>query len=206
MITVNEFDSYVSVILVSGAYLSPDDREDSALVSYERAGIGLNDSSEGINYQDWTLTYNWQTGNVEIEAANHPISTLFTRSGITEICLSFDHNMNPFVAFVENGVAKFWWWDTEVNNVVFSDLPVGSVTPRSCMDDKGDYMNAVSDILLCYVHEGALKMRIQRNRYIDEEIIQDPFVLPGTDQPAYLKKVGMNEHNRIQWTGSVVVQ
>jgi hypothetical protein len=206
MIIVNESGSYVSSTLMSAAYLSPDNEVKGLLLSKERGGNDLNDPSEGLLVRDWTATYNWQTEEVLIEAPGVAQTVLFIQADVTELSLAFDQNMNPFIAFVTAGVAKFWWYDTDVNDTIITELPAGSVTPRCCLDDKRDYRDATSDIILCYVHAGALKMRMERERYLDEHIIQDPFIEPVTGLPAYLKQVGMNAINRLQWTGSLTVQ
>jgi hypothetical protein len=188
----------------SGAFLSPDSMTQTTLVRKERGGIGLSDPSVGLEYQDWTATYDHVSGNVEIEAPNHTKSTLFTRTGITELDFTFDQNMHPFVCFVENAVAKYWWYDTALEQQVFSDLPAGSVTPRCCMDDKRFHMHDSNDIILCYVRAGDLQKRIQRDRYDTEVTIKSPFVDPVFGLPGYLRKVGMNVNNRLQWECATV--
>lgn len=189
----------LSSLPITAHFLSPDDLETYPLMVFEAGGIGLNNPNEGLYYQTWTLRYEPASGNVVISAPNQTATTLFTRSGITEIDLTFDQNMEPFVAFVENGDAKFYWYDTQLGSTTFTNLPSGSLTPRCSLDDKRDFQDAANDIILAYVHAGALKYRQQRDRYTVEYTLQDPFVHPKYDLPAVLKKIGKNRQNRLQF-------
>jgi hypothetical protein len=192
-------DNRLSSLLLSSHFLVPDDLETFYLLVYELGGIGLNDPSAGLRYQIWTLRYFPATGDVSISAPNTPDTVLFNRPDITEIDLAFDQNMNPFVCFVQAGTARFWWWDTNVAQTVFTDLPAGSLTPRCCLDDKRETQTNSSDIILCYVHNGGLRSRQERDRYTVEYTLDNPFLDPRFGLPAVLKKVGMNGVNRLQW-------
>jgi hypothetical protein len=145
-----------------------------------------------VRVQTWTLKL---VGNdVVISASSWPETILFTRSGITELSLAFDQNMKPFVAFVENGIAKYWWFDTDVSNTVFSTLPANSRTPRCCLDDKRESQTNSSDIILCYAIGSTLYFRQQRDRYTIERTL-------GTLKSSKdgLVRVGMHVQNRLQW-------
>lgn len=205
-IPTNEFGDWVSTVVKSAAYYSPDSLDVGSMISKERGGIGLSDTTEGLDYQDWTLTWNWQTDEFMIEAPNTPLAMIYSHADVTELSLSFDQNMAPFITFVAAGVAKYWWYDTALGGRDLTTLPAGSVTPRCCLDDKRPYRSGTSDIILCYVHDGKLKMRMERERYLTDNIIADPFVDPVNSLPAYLKKVGMNAINRLQWTCRLAVQ
>lgn len=189
----------LSSLLLTDHFLVPDNLETYPLVVYELGGIGLNDPSEGLRYQTWTLRYFPTAGDMVIEAPNTAPTILFNRSNITEIDLAFDQNMNPFVAFVESGQAKFWWFDTNVSATVFTSLPASSLTPRCCLDDKRETQTSSSDIILCYVLNGKLYYRQQRDRYTVQRLLQDPFLHPQFLLPAVLVRVGMNQINRLQW-------
>lgn len=193
-------DNRLSSLPITDHFLAPDDLETYPLMVYEWGGIGLNDPSEGLRYQDWTLRYFPATGDMVISAPNTAPTTLWTRSDITEIDLAFDQNMQPFIAFVEAGQAKFYWWDTNIAAFTFTNLPSGSLTPRCCgADDKRETQTDASDIILCYVYGGDLKMRRQRDRYTIQYTLESPFLHPTLELPAVLKRVGMNKKNRLQW-------
>ncbi len=116
--------------------------------------------------------------------------------------LAFDQNMRPFVAFVQAGVAKHWWYNSAIQDREITELPVGSISPRCCIDDKREYRHGTSDIVLCYVLDGALWHALERERYTIPRVVVDPFVNPLNGAAASLVKVGMNAIGRLQWTGS----
>jgi len=189
----------LSSLLIAGHFLVPDNLENYALLDYELGGIGLNDPSEGLRYQTWTLRYFPATGDFSISAPNTAPTVIITVMNVTEISLGFDQNMNPFIAYVEDGDAKFYWYDTNIANFTTSNLPSGSLTPRCCLDDKRETQADSSDIILCYVHGGALYYRQERDRYTVQYPLDNPFLHPTLGLPAVLKRVGMNDENRLQW-------
>jgi len=198
-VPVNQSGAYVSSLLISDFFLPPDDLQNYKLLDYELGGIGLNDTTQGLQYQTWTLRYFPATDEFALEAPNTPLTVVHTAPDVTEISLAFDQNMNPFITYVEDGVAKYWWYDTALGDTTVSSLPANSLTPRCCIDDKREERFGTSDIILCYVNGGALKMRWERNRYTDEYIVQDPLLHPVYELPAVLVRVGMNKKNRLQW-------
>lgn len=195
----NQSGAYVSSILIADHFLPPDDLATDNLLDYEGGPVGLNDPSEGNDYQAWTLRWYSDTGDFVVEAPNTAPTIIHNAPNVTELSLAFDQNGNPFIAYVEDGDAKYWWYDTADDQTKVSNLPANSLTPRCCIDDKRDNRTGTSDIILCYVNGGALKMRWERERYTDEKIVKNPFVHPQTGNPAVLKRIGMNKVNRLQW-------
>lgn len=173
----------------------PGAARDGLLVDTEMGGVALNDPSQGLNVKLWTARYEPETGNLYLSAPDVTEVVGFTRAGITEISLTFDQNMNPFVAFVQDGRAKFWWFDTVAGEQTFAEslLSASVITPRCTLDDKRQLTTSSSDIILAYVRESALYYRQQRDRYESEYLL-------GTLEPyTRLIRVGMNSGNRLQW-------
>lgn len=183
-------NNVLSTTPVPGDFLYPDNLESGLLRDYEWGGIALQDGTQGLLVQVWTAYLDMDV--VVVEAPNTPPTALFSRIGITEISLAFDHNMNPFIAFVEAGVAKFWWFDTTVLQQVFTTLPANSVTPRAAHDDKRPMEVSASDIVLAYVRNGSLYTRIQRERYTIERLQATGVLYP-------LRRIGMSDKNRLQF-------
>jgi len=186
----------LSSVPVYAPYLTPDNVErPSALVDYEMGGIALNDPSQGLQVLIWTVRYDPAIGHVSIFAPGVIETTIFIEFGITSLSLAFDQNMRPFVAFVQNGTAKFFWFDTVLGNTTITELPGDARCPQCCMDDKRDMQSSQgdNDIILAYVRGTGLYYRQQRDRYEIERLLQDP--IPGTN----LLKVGMNEGRRLQF-------
>lgn len=198
-IPLNQAGSGISSLLVSDHFIPPDNLDNYLLLDYESGGIALNDPSEGLWYQDWTLRYFPGTDDMVLEAPNTPATIIFNRPDITEISLAFDQNMNPFVAFVQDGDAWFWWYNTETDLVEFTLLPAGSRSPRCCIDDKRPNRHGTSDIILCYIRNDVLYERMERERYTIERTLVSPFLHPVYNLPVKLLQVAMHESNRLQW-------
>ena len=180
----------LSTVPIFGEYLSPDGDRITPLLDYELGGIGLQDPTHGMRYQTWKLEY--VSGHVFISAPNTRRTILFSRTGITDISLAFDQNMNPFVGFTEGAHSRFYWYDTTVEQMIFTDLPSGSICPRCCLDDKRETQTALSDIIIAYIRADGLYFRAQRDRFLVEYTLQ-------TGLNAKLDRIGMTTQNRIQF-------
>jgi len=189
----------LSSLYLTGHFLSPDDLDNYPLLDFELGGVGLNDASEGQRYQVWTCRYFPATGDFVVEAPNTPPTIVHNAMGVTELSFTFDNNMQVFIAYVQSGQAKFYWWDTNIAGFTVSNLPAGSLTPKCCLDDKRETQTTANDIILCYVDGGALYERKQRERYQTAHLLEDPFLHPVYGLPAVIKRVGMNVKNRLQW-------
>ena len=152
---------------IPAAFLPPRDVPNtSLLVDSEEGGIGLNNPSEGMQYQAWSCNVD-SSGNIYLSAPNTPPTIVLTVPGISQVSFTFDQNMNPFIAYTQNGVAKFYWYDVAIPGFTTTTLEAGAATPRASLDDKRAFqINAgVTDILLFYVVGNNLYMRQQRDRY-----------------------------------------
>jgi hypothetical protein len=154
---------------ISAPFLPPRDVPNaSLLVDTEMGGIGLSDPSQGVNYQPWTCTVDsTAAGHVYLSAANTPPTLVLTVPGITQVSFTFDQNMHPFIAFTQNGNARFYWFDESIPGFTTTTLDAGALTPRASLDDKRAFAvnGGGTDILLFYVLNNNLLMRQQRDRY-----------------------------------------
>jgi len=159
----------------------------------EYGGVALGDPSQGMLAKLWACEYNKQTGEVTISAPGVAPTVLFTREGISDIALAFDQNMRPFVAFVENDVGKFYWYDPIAQANVFAEDVLGNiVTPRCQLDDKRPSQVASSDIVLAYMKGADLCFRQQRDRFGVEYIL-------AAGVGGKLIDIGMNHKLRFQF-------
>ena len=172
-----------------------EDPQPSALVSRQIGGVGLNNATEGLSVQIWTATLENEE-DVTVSAPLVSPTVLFSRPDISQISLAFDQNMQPFIAFVEAGQAKFYWYDTVVNDFVFTDLPSGSTYPRATLDDHRVSQNNTSDIILVYIRDGNLYYRQQRDRYLVEKLLYADINLQVI--APRIKYVAMNMNWRLQ--------
>lgn len=183
-------DNVLSSGVFKKPYQYPDSIETGDTVAFELGGIALNDPSQGLQVQVWKAEILNDT--IYLSAENIGRIPKYSGLGLTEVDLAFDQNMRPFLAFVESGVAKFLWWDTAISEEVVTQLPENAITPRCCLDDKREWQTLQSDIILAYVIDDRLLMRMQRDRYTVEYELY-------TGLNAKLHKVGMNIINRLQF-------
>lgn len=171
------------------------------LEAYDIGGVDLNDSSEGLLVKAWR-SYADSAGDVYIEAVGHPASFVFSAPGISEMSLTFDRNMNVFIAFVQDGQAKFYWFDSLTSSYQITDLPVGSTTPRASLDDKRTFANSYSDIILVYIDDGNLYQRLQRDRYLIQYLLYADINVPIIDPQIVEVGMGVNMRFQLQIVGA----
>lgn len=160
-------------------------------LDFEDGGAGLNDPSQGLLYQAWKARLTL-AGEVWLSAPNTPEFLLYSAPGITEISLAFSQNMEPHLAFVENGEAKLWWYDTTIPGHTVMNLGSAVITPRICLDDKRLLQSAISDIIMMYVKAGDLYYRQQRDRFGVEYLLQAGVGDKG------IRKIGLTTQLRLQ--------
>lgn len=147
------------------------------LEDWEMAGVAINDPTQGMWVKLWHIkaTPNVDTGAVDcvVDAPGVDPIVLFSGAGITEVALAFDQNMNPFVAYMQSGQAKIYWYDPTIPGMTHTDLPSGCKDLRCTLDDKRSFNAGDSDIVLAYVRDGNLCSRLQRDRYSIETILKE---------------------------------
>lgn len=191
-------DNTLSTAPVISPMLYPKNLDIVGVESFDLGGIGLNDPSQGLQYQAW---HAWsdiedETGTVFLGPIGQTVPYI-QLPGVTQVSITFDQNMNPFLAFVQNGVAKFRWWDTVTSSYQVTDLPVGSTFPRASLDDKRQFSLGSSDIILAYIRDSNLYYRQQRDRYENEYLLYPDLNLYIT--APRLHDVGMGTNLRFQF-------
>jgi hypothetical protein len=164
------------------------------LVDYEDGGIYIGDSSEGLDYQVWTCETDGT--NITISSSTTASTILYSGTNITLVSLAFDQNMQPNVSFVEDGTAKFRWYDSTISGYTI-DIINGDF-PRMFLDDKRSEFTASSDVLLAYtrVVNDAINLyfRMQRDRYGIEYLLKE-----GIDSNYKFTVLGMGSNLRLQF-------
>lgn len=172
----------------------PEDR----LQDWELAGAGLNDPSQGLLVKVWRGfgVRNVATGLIDVfvEAPSVAPVLLFSGADITELSLSFDQNMNPFVAYHQSGAAKIYWYDPLLPGMTHTVLPSGTRTMRCTMDERREAFVADSDIVLAYIRSGNFCIKYQRDRFLVEHIKR-----AGVGANCELVSMARNNSHRMQW-------
>lgn len=157
---------------VIGRYVGADERLGRRIGDFENGGVALNDPTQGFNVNVWELYLQGNEARVRTVPNGAP-TVLFSDTDITRLKLAFDQNMRPAVAYVADGVAKLWWYDSTIPGNRTTTIQ-GATEPVLCLDDKRDGQRDFSDILLFYLKDGEdeaarhLYMRAQRDRYTIE--------------------------------------
>lgn len=160
---------------------------------YARGGVALADPSQGLSVKNWHAFLNEARTQILVEADGVSPTLVTSDIDITEISLTFDTQMRPFVAYVAGGIAKYYWFDPLVPGFVTTSLPAGSTNPRCSIDDIRPQQSANADIILAYMRDGSLMMRMQRDRYLIE------YELDMYMGSAELIQIGMNRGGRFQF-------
>ncbi|MGH2551205.1 MAG: hypothetical protein ACRDHN_17605 [Thermomicrobiales bacterium] len=158
------------------------------MTDYEMGGEALNDPSSGLQVKVWTCTLVGDA--VTVTASGVPATALFELPGITSVSLSFDQNMRPAVAFIQEGELKLWWFDSAEGEQVFTTFD--GEQPKIRLDDKRHTQNGTSDLLLAYVRHDGLYFREQRDRFLNEYFLAD---ITGYT----FRQMGMSTINRMQF-------
>ena len=162
----------------------------NVLDNYEIGGVALSDPSQGLQVKIWRGQLDGN--NIVLSAEGVTPTTVVTDTDITEFQFTFDQNMQPFVAYVAGGAAKYLWYDTQLEDFRTTVLGADHITPRCAMDDKRRTQNAANDIILAYVRNNNLYFRAQRDRYTIEYLLY-------TGSIATVRQVGMTRGNRFQF-------
>lgn len=172
-------------------------------VDYELGGINIQDPSKGLEYQIWKARISIGGKHILLSAANYaeaPFYEATNYGALTEVSVTFDQNMRPVIAFVEDYIPKLQWYDTFVGAQVvttFDESTYGRITsPRVSLDEKRENFEGASDIILSYIKDGNLCIRQQIDRYTIEYILDIGYSIPAG---YYIHKTGMNTVSRFQW-------
>lgn len=174
---------------------------ESPLIDFEHGGIAIGDSSMGSRYQVWKCEVLERKQIIGLEvvtiaevwlsAENVEPFIIMDGTGITEVSITFDQNMQYSLAYVKDKIAYFKWYDTAIMNHTITELGILVKTPRITLDDKRATQTGTSDIILAYIHNRYLKYRLQRDRY------QVEYTLAYTKYK--LAKIGMAKNHRLQF-------
>lgn len=171
-------------------FLFPRSKSYPLTESWENGGVALSDPSEELTKYVW---HTWTDGSViyckrdDLEETH----TLFYAPHITEVDLTFDQNMRPCFAFVSDGVAKLYWYNTLIANYDVTEF-VDIKYPRVSLDDKRRFNVSNSDIIFAYIKDNQLCYRQQRDRFGVEYVLKTYQV----SHQKMLWRIGMGTKNR----------
>lgn len=166
----------------------------SRMLDYEDGPIAEQDPTAGNSYQRWWAQIG--SGEVVLHSEYGEPRVILSSpesSAFTDISIAFNQNADLHYAYVEEGVAKFYWYDTLISGFSTMILPTGTRTPKCTLDDKRPTQSGRSDIILSYVKaDNGLYFRMQRDRFQIEYLLDaGPFIS--------IERMYMNRGYRLQW-------
>lgn len=181
-----------SVIPVPGVYLPPDDEVTNTTVDFEMGGVAVQDPSQGLNTYRWEIRIRGFDAVLKREGAEELV--LFSVSDMREIALAFDQNMRPHVAYkTGDGSVRLRWFDSTLQQYVTTNFGAAN-NPRVALDDKRVGADTTSDVVLAYLRNSNLCVRLQRDRFSVERILRT-----GLSDATQLKSIGMARNLRMNF-------
>lgn len=183
----------LSTTPVPAPLLQPDSWNKSPYLDFEKGGVALLDTSQGLDSHIWKA---WiDDGNIfvnRIDLNDDSAHYMLYAKGARYVGLAFDSNMNVAITYQQGSSVFLYWFDTSVSHYVTTEFP-GCRSPGITLDDKRAGQSATSDILLFYIRLDKLYFRMQRDRYLIEYHLYD---LPTRYN---LTRVGMGTNYRLQF-------
>lgn len=178
---------------IYGAFLVPEKAE--PLVDFERGGVDLLDTSQGLQVYIWKCYYrdNWICIDNDIV-----IHKLISVENVKSLSLSFNFNMHPVIAYTVEREDKerstfLYWYDTGQAAQITTDYGVEYKTPQVSLDDHRLHQSANADIIFAYIKDDNLYYRQQRDRFLIERLLQEDV------GDVELTQIGMTTKNRFQF-------
>ena len=189
-------DHRLSTEVKEAPFIPPDGNERDWLEDFEKGPIALNDTSEGINYQDWHLTWDDGTGDFTVTPDVGSPSVVLNAVNVISCSFAFDNAAHVTIAYVTTGnVGHLYWYDTVAIDWVTTDFIDEISSMMLALDDKRETQTNSADVVLLatYVELGQYNFYSleQRDRYL----IKYPMLL---DTYPYIYKYGMHEELRGQ--------
>lgn len=186
---------------IYNTYQGPANNPATNLLSYSRGGIAIQDGTQGLDIQDWMLQVipNGLNGDFYASSPNTPPTFIFSKVNVTWARLAFDQNMDFFISYVDATGPHYYWFDPVVHNYQFVNLVSTVTTPCCIMDDRRTQATQAgsNDIVLAYINNNNLAMRLQRDRYGTEYILMTN--VNNIIANPTLWQIGMNTKWRLQF-------
>lgn len=179
------------LVLTEKGMLPPKSEKRNPKISYELGGVGFSDPSEPFTYE-WKAYVDGKRIMAQREGLE-PQKIKDVEGRVNEVSLTFDQNMRPTLAYVEEGVSKLYWYDTAIQGMRTSIFDVKN--PRVSLDDTRKFNIADSDIIFGYISkDNKVKYRLQRERFsIEHDLVFDK---GGFEGGLVLNDIGMGVDNR----------
>lgn len=138
------------------------------LIDYEYGGATLQDSAAGLSKVLWKCFYE---DSVIKLSQNDQVLNVLNVENVAALSLSFDLSMRPIISYLANKHCYLWWYDTSVSKQITTDLGDGITFPQLSLDERRSVQSSNADVILTYIRNNQMFMRLQRERYQTEHEI-----------------------------------
>ena len=149
----------------------PKRRHHAMTVAYTQGGPTFANAEHGLLGYVWKAYVDEHSQVVVKREDTSDVYVITQKSGITQLDLTMDQNMRPFLTYVANGLPYYYHFNSEDSSYSEVALDASIKFPRCEIDMRETYDIPNSDIILAYTRDGNLCYRIQRERFGKEYII-----------------------------------
>lgn len=171
-------------------FMQPYNTTKVPLKDYARGGVALLDGTNGLNVKNWSCEVT--DGEVFVTAEGTPKTSVYQLDpAVSWVSLAFDGNMHFNLAYIVDNESFLYWYDADSRMYITTSLG-NVITPFIRMDDVRLYIETSRDIILSYIRNKALCVRMQRDRFGVEYVLAN-------NAGSRLLQCGMNVGRRFQW-------
>lgn len=177
---------------IQADFLMPYNRGKAALVDHARGGVALLDASKGLNVKNWICEVS--ESGVYISSYDVAPFKVETLVGIPSwISMAFDQNMHYVLAYTLESDSNSFLYFFDSAQGAYVEYLLGRVhTPFVRMDDVRDAAQSTREVVLSYIKDNSLCVRVQRDRFGAEHVLTP-------SAGSKIIQCGMNKANRFQW-------
>lgn len=168
----------LSITVVDAPYIPPEEtyRSQGFLRDIEAGPIAILDTSGGMNYQSWILTYVDPVITLTPQTAGVPVVADISPANATQLSFCFDQNARATIAYRVGTDVYLYWYDSDGAAFVTTQYP-NYISMMLSLDDKREMEVSVNDILFWYTREMSpgvynLYHRKQRDRFEVEHLME----------------------------------
>lgn len=173
-------------------FLPPRNRHYPMDVAYCEAGPTIERAEDGMLGYVWKAWIDGRKLYVKREDLEQ-IHIIAEQDNVTQIDLTFDQTMRPFLCYVKDGLPYYYHFNKDDSSYSEVALDPTVTFPRCALDMPYDIVK--SDIYIGYSREGNLCYRIQRERFTRE------YILATIPHKSMVWRIGLTKGDRFgyQW-------
>ena len=173
-------------------FLPPRNRHYPMDIAYCEAGPTMTKAEDGMLGYVWKAFLDGDKVCVKREDLDE-IHVITTKENITQLDITFDQTMRPFLCYVKDGLPYYYHFNKDDSSYSEVALDPTVTFPRCALDRPYDIPN--SDIYIGYNRNGNLCYRIQRERFTKE------YVLATIPHKSMVWRIGRTKDGRFgyQW-------